>query len=192
MKISLLLLAAVVIAGPLAHAQNAAPQALPELQKLMNIDAKDAATQLALIQDMLLKLDVQSNLQLFLAQYGDRIQVDTVGFPSDRVQVIPGYVFSRRNAEKGKRYPGLVMVHGGFHDHLDTYYFQPIADAVARGYVVLFPEYRGSSGYGEVHYENSYGKTDVADVLSGADFWRNRPTSIRPGSESAATAVEAW
>jgi dipeptidyl aminopeptidase/acylaminoacyl peptidase len=62
------------------------------------------------------------------------------------------------------------MVHGGFHDHLDTYYFKPIADAVARGYIVLFPEYRGSSGYGEVHYENSYGKTDVADVLSGADF----------------------
>ncbi len=34
----------------------------------------------------------------------------------------------------------------------------------------LFPEYRGNSGYGEAHYENSYGRTDVADVLSAADF----------------------
>ena len=38
----------------------------------------------------------------------------------------------------------------------------------------MFPEYRGSSGYGEVHYENSYGKTDVADVLSAADFLSTR------------------
>ncbi len=167
---TLYFLSALVLACPLGSAQESVAKTLPELQSLTNIDAKDAATQLALIQDMLLKLDVQSNLQLFMQQYGDRVQVETVGYPSDRVLVIPGYVFSPRNAEKGKRHPGVVMVHGGFHDHLDTYYFKPIADAVARGYVVLFPEYRGSSGYGEVHYENSYGKTDVADVLSGADF----------------------
>lgn len=153
-----------------AWPQDTPAAVLPELQKLTNIDAKDAATQLALIQDMLLKLDLQSNLQLFIQQYGDRVQVETVGFRSDGVQVIPGYLFERRNLEKGKRYPGIVMVHGGFHDHFDTYFFAPIVEAVTRGYVVVFPEYRGSSGYGEVHYQNSYGKTDVADVLSAADF----------------------
>jgi dipeptidyl aminopeptidase/acylaminoacyl peptidase len=98
-----------------------------------------------------------------------------VTFRSDRVQAIPGYLFTKRNAEAGKRSPGLVLVHGGFHDHFDTYYAKPIAQAVERGFVVLFPEYRGSSGYGEVHYENSYGKTDVADVLSGADFLASQP-----------------
>jgi dipeptidyl aminopeptidase/acylaminoacyl peptidase len=154
----------------LLQAQDGAAAALPELQKLTNIDAKDTATRLALIQDMLLKQDVQSNLSLFLQLHGDRVRLDPVTFVSERVYAIPGYLFSRRNAEKGKRSPGLVMVHGGFHDHFDTYYFGPIVDAVERGYVVMFPEYRGSSGYGEVHYENSYGKTDVADVLAGADF----------------------
>jgi dipeptidyl aminopeptidase/acylaminoacyl peptidase len=169
MKQSIHLLFVLAATCPLAH-----PQALPELQNLTNIDARDAATRLQLIETMLLKLDVQSNLQLFHQQYGDRIQVETVAYRSDRVQVIPGYIFSLLNPEKGKRYPGVVMVHGGFHDHLDTYYFKPIADAVARGYVVLFPEYRGSSGYGEVHYENSYGKTDVTDVLAGAEFLKQQ------------------
>jgi dipeptidyl aminopeptidase/acylaminoacyl peptidase len=164
-----------VVVAVQALGQKASAPALPELQKLTNIDAKDVPTQLQLIQDYLLKLDVQSNLQLFTQEYGDRVRVETVGFQSDGVQVIPGYLFTRRNAERGKRSAGLVLVHGGFHDHFDTYYAKPIVEAVERGFVVLFPEYRGSSGYGEVHYENSYGKTDVADVLSGADFLAAQP-----------------
>ena len=159
----------------LASAQDTTPQGLPELQKLRNIDANDVATRLDLIQDMLLKQDVQSNLSLFRQQYGDRVRLEPVEYPSDRVQVIPGYLFTPIHLEKGKRCPGLVMVHGGFHDHFDTYYAKPIAEAVEHGYVVLFPEYRGSSGYGEVHYVNSYGKTDVTDVLAAADFLCTQP-----------------
>jgi len=155
------------------QASGSPAEALPALQKFTNMDAKDAATQLSLIQDMLLKLDVQSALQLFAQEYGDRVRLEPVGFRSD-LQVIPGYLFTPRNAEKGKRSPGVVMVHGGFHDHFDTYFFAPIAAAVAHGYVVLFPEYRGSSGYGEAHYQNSYGKTDVADVLAAAAFLKQQ------------------
>jgi len=34
----------------------------------------------------------------------------------------------------------------------------------------MFPEYRGSSGYGDVHFKNNYGTTDVLDVLASADY----------------------
>ncbi|MBV9084990.1 MAG: S9 family peptidase [Acidobacteriaceae bacterium] len=165
----------VAVFAAFCRGQTPAPQQLPELQKLLNIDAKDVATRLELIQEMLLKQDVQSNLSLFRQQYGERVKLEPVAYASERVQVIPGYLFSRRTIEAGKRYPALVMVHGGFHDHFDTYFFKPIAQAVEHGYIVLFPEYRGSSGYGEVHYENSYGKTDVADVLAGAAFLSKQP-----------------
>ena len=161
---------ALVAALGLVQAQEAPPATVPELQKLMNIDAKDTATRLGLIEQMLNKQDVQSTLLLFLAQYGDRVRVDSVQYGSDGLQLIPGYLFVPRNLAKGVRHPGIVMVHGGFHDHFDTYYFKPVAEAISHGYVVLFPEYRGSSAYGEVHYENSYGKTDVTDVLAAADF----------------------
>ena len=69
-----------------------------------------------------------------------------------------------------KRYPGLVIVHGAFHGHLDWRFFDLIKYAVSKGYVVMFPEYRGSSGYGDVRYKNNYGATDVADVLASADY----------------------
>ena len=69
---------------------------------------------------MLQKLDVQSNVQLFLQQYSGRVQFEPVQFVSDRVQVIPGYLFSPKTSPKGARHPGIVLVHGGFHDHLDT------------------------------------------------------------------------
>ena len=172
-RLSFVLLASNAAAALLLGQGTQVPS-LPELQKLMNIDAQDTATRLELLQHMLLKQDVQSNLILFNQQYGDRVRLDPVNYLSERVQVIPGYLFTKRNAGPGK-HPGLVVVHGGFHDHYDTYYAKPIVDAVERGYVVLFPEYRGSSGYGEVHYENSYGKTDVADVLAGAEYLSKQP-----------------
>src|SRR5260370_37572380 len=70
----------------------------------------------------------------------------------------------------GKKYPGILLLHGGFHEKLDWRFFAYIDAAVARGFVVLFPEYRGSRGYGENHYHNEYGVTDIEDVLAGADY----------------------
>ena len=146
------------------------PAVQPELQRLMNIDATDTATKLALMDDMLNKQDIQSNLLLFNSLYSDTVRLEMIQFKSDNTVAIPAYQFTSRKLDRAAKHPAVLMVHGGFHDHFDTYYFGPIAQAVEAGYVVLFPEYRGSSGYGEVHFENSYGTTDVADVLSGADY----------------------
>jgi len=67
-----------------------------------------------------------------------------------------------------------VIVHGGFHEKLDWRFFKLIDMAVSHGYAVIFPEYRGSTGYGETVYRNSYGVTDVADVLAAADYLAKR------------------
>jgi dipeptidyl aminopeptidase/acylaminoacyl peptidase len=46
---------------------------------------------------------------------------------------------------------------------------------VAEGYVVIFPEYRGSRGYGAEHYKaQDYGGKDVDDILAAADFLASR------------------
>ncbi len=34
----------------------------------------------------------------------------------------------------------------------------------------MFPEYRGSRGYGAEHYRNDYGVTDTADVIASGDY----------------------
>ena len=46
--------------------------------------------------------------------------------------------------------------------------FPFVKEAVERGYVVIAPDYRGSTGYGEAHYKAiDYGGKEVDDVDVG-------------------------
>jgi dipeptidyl aminopeptidase/acylaminoacyl peptidase len=146
-----------------------------ELTQFSNIDTKATGEQLTRVLQELYQEEVQTSIVAFQLQYGSRVHLRTVSFPSTELSVIPGYVFTPANMDKAKKYPGVVLVHGGFHDHFDTYMFNLIVAMVEHGYIVIFPEYRGSAGYGEIHYQNSYGTTDVADVLSSADFLAKQP-----------------
>jgi dipeptidyl aminopeptidase/acylaminoacyl peptidase len=79
--------------------------------------------------------------------------------------------------EKGRRYPLLLVVHGGpmgvFTESFDGNYGPyPIAAFAARGYAVLRPNPRGSSGYGrKFRYANygDWGGGDFRDIMSGVD-----------------------
>jgi len=72
--------------------------------------------------------------------------------------------------DKARKYPGLIVVHGGFHGRLDWRFFDLIDFAVEKGYVVMFPEYRSSAGYGDQTYKSNYGNTDIGDVLASAEY----------------------
>jgi dipeptidyl aminopeptidase/acylaminoacyl peptidase len=78
----------------------------------------------------------------------------------------PGYT-------SGKRYPFLVFPHGGPEAN-DEFGLDPMAKYIAgKGYVVLQPEYRGSTGYGAAHLAAIYqhfGDRAYRDVDSAADF----------------------
>jgi dipeptidyl aminopeptidase/acylaminoacyl peptidase len=135
----------------------------------VNQEASDTATRLELLQH-----DLQSQQQdvLFLTllrQYDGRMEIRRSLYPSGQA-LVPAYVFSPKPLDIARKYPGLVLVHGGFHGRLEWRWFDLIDRAVREGYVVIFPEYRGSSGYGEVHYKNDYGVTDVADVLASVEY----------------------
>jgi len=63
------------------------------------------------------------------------------------------YVFLPRDLDRGARAPLLVFSHGGVHSDFSTYYTHIVRELVAQGYVVVAPEYRGSTGYGKSHFE---------------------------------------
>ncbi len=87
---------------------------------------------------------------------------------------IPVYVFQPLELRGDRGHAALIWVHGGVHGDLDPEHYAPfIREAVERGYVVVAPEYRGSTGYGQEHYDAiDYGGYEVDDVLTAVDFIR--------------------
>jgi dipeptidyl aminopeptidase/acylaminoacyl peptidase len=77
------------------------------------------------------------------------------------------------NYEAGKRYPFLVLPHGGPEAN-DTLDFDLFSRFIAGfGYVVLQPQYRGSTGYGTDFLQAIYqhfGDRAYSDVDSATDF----------------------
>ena len=62
---------------------------------------------------------------------------------------IPAFVFRPFGDPEPSSRPAIVWVHEDIRGHLYEHYIPYIRDAIARGYVVIAPEYRGSIGYGE-------------------------------------------
>ena len=89
---------------------------------------------------------------------------------------IPAYLFQPLNRRGAKGHAAMVWVHGGVHGDWGTIYFPFVKEAIDRGYVVIAPEYRGSTGYGAEHYlAIDYGGKEVDDVASAVDYLRTLP-----------------
>jgi dipeptidyl aminopeptidase/acylaminoacyl peptidase len=87
---------------------------------------------------------------------------------------IPAYLFQPLAKRGAKRHAALIWVHGGVHGNWDQNYWPFVREAVARGYVVIAPEYRGSTGYGEAHHRAiDYGGYEVDDVMTAHAWLRD-------------------
>lgn len=81
------------------------------------------------------------------------------------------YVFIPKKINYDKKYPLLVFPHGGVHSNFSTYYTHIVRELTAQGYVVIAPEYRGSTGYGRDMYEKiDYGGLEVEDVFAARNY----------------------
>ena len=103
------------------------------------------------------------------------------------------YLFTPRADLGQRKLPLLVLPHGGVHADFTTYYAHIVRELIAQGYIVVAPEYRGSTGYGKGFYERiDYGGREVDDALAARD-WASTTTrgSTRIGSASSAGATAA-
>ncbi len=81
------------------------------------------------------------------------------------------YFFVPKNVDTGKKYPLIVLPHGGVHADFTTYYAHIVRELVGQGYVVVAPEYRGSTGYGKSMYESiDYGGLEVDDCYASRNY----------------------
>jgi dipeptidyl aminopeptidase/acylaminoacyl peptidase len=89
---------------------------------------------------------------------------------------IPAYLFQPLAKRSARGHAAMVWVHGGVHGDWSAIMFPFVREAVERGYVVIAPEYRGSTGYGPVHFNAiDYGGKEVDDVASAVDYLKTLP-----------------
>jgi dipeptidyl aminopeptidase/acylaminoacyl peptidase len=100
-------------------------------------------------------------------------EVQTVHWTSKDGTKLEGIATFPGNYRAGNRYPFLVLPHGG-PEYNDSANFDIFAKWIAGlGYVVLQPQYRGSTGYGSDFLAAIYqhfGDRAYADVDSATDF----------------------
>jgi dipeptidyl aminopeptidase/acylaminoacyl peptidase len=101
---------------------------------------------------------------------------EVVSWKSKDGTAIEGVLHKPSDFSAGRRYPLLVVIHGGPTSVSRTIPFSntayPVDVWVPRGVLVLEPNYRGSSGYGEKFRSlnvRNLGIGDAWDVLSGVD-----------------------
>jgi dipeptidyl aminopeptidase/acylaminoacyl peptidase len=134
--------------GDPQHSTNVAVEAAGELRKITH-DGDDDLSTVAL-----------GDVQVVHWTSKEGIQLEGIAtFP-------PGYV-------PGRKYPFLVFPHGGPESN-DPLRLDPLARLISgMGYVVLQPEYRGSTGYGTEFLSAIYqhfGDRAYRDVDSATDF----------------------
>ena len=87
-------------------------------------------------------------------------------------QTIEGLLYYPVEYREGERYPLIVSTHGGPASS-DKFGFSPDAQVYAgKGYAVLKPNYRGSTGYGDAflrEMSKGYFKQSHLDVMTGTD-----------------------
>jgi dipeptidyl aminopeptidase/acylaminoacyl peptidase len=79
------------------------------------------------------------------------------------------YTFVPKNRKPGEKLPALILPHGGVHADFTTYHAHLIREMVTQGYVVVAPDYRGSTGYGKGFWQLiDYGGREVDDIHAAA------------------------
>ncbi|HXR98636.1 MAG TPA: prolyl oligopeptidase family serine peptidase [Terriglobales bacterium] len=122
---------------------------------------------------------------LWHLELSDIADVDKVWIPSDapirmanptaqgagNPLLFHAYTFIPKKLAPDQKAPLLVYVHEGVHSSMDTSQAHIVRELVGLGYVIVAPEYRGSTGYGAgFESQIDYGGAEVVDVHSARDW----------------------
>lgn len=91
---------------------------------------------------------------------------------------IQGWYITPPNFDKSKKYPLILIIHGGPHSMYRNQFNYLWQQFASDGYVVLYTNPRGSTGYGSAFadiIDNDYpGMGDLSDLLAGVDHVTNK------------------
>ena len=100
------------------------------------------------------------------------VPAEEVWYPARDGRRIQGWTLKPPSFNPARKYPLIVSMHGGPHGMYGTTFMHDLQMYAARGYVVLYTNPRGSTGYGEEFgnlIQHKWPGDDLQDVLSGVD-----------------------
>ncbi len=107
----------------------------------------------------------------------DFIMPQHISYPSLDGNQVPALLYLPAgftvDADPSQLPPAVIVIHGGPNWLFQFLWYPLMTHLVSRGWVVLAPNYRGSTGYGrEWQLANRFdmGRGDVMDVVAGADY----------------------
>ena len=83
-----------------------------------------------------------------------------------------GWILKPPDFDPAQKYPMILQIHGGPHTQYGYGFFHEMQVQAANGYVVLFTNPRGSSGYGRdfsLAVRGDWGRVDSLDIMAGVD-----------------------
>lgn len=98
---------------------------------------------------------------------------EQIGYRSFDGREIEGWLLKPRGFDASLKYPLLVSIHGGPHSAYGNYFMHDLQVFAEHGYVVLYVNPRGSTGYGEkfaAMIQHKWPGDDITDVLAGVDY----------------------
>ncbi len=91
---------------------------------------------------------------------------------------IHGWLMKPPDFDPSKRYPAILMIHGGPHAMYGRVFFHEFQLHAAEGYIVAYTNPRGSVGYGEEFaraIKGDWGNRDFKDLMTVADYLASLP-----------------
>lgn len=105
----------------------------------------------------------------------DFLMPDEITYPGMDGTPIPALLFQPENA--GKNTPAAIVIHGGPSWHFQVEWYPFMIHLASRGWTVLAPNYRGSTGYGrawQLSNRFNLGGVDTDDVAAGVSYLLDR------------------
>ena len=160
-------------------------------------DDKDKDATIASLQAEIRRMQTQQGHQgqqirkdiddwMWFSRMADVAKVDKVRFTSPKPAkqsnttaqgygnplIMSAYTLTPLALKPPQKAPLIVMVHEGIHSSFDTVQnLRAARELIAEGYVIVAPEYRGSTGYGGGFYDQiDYGGAEIDDTYAARNW----------------------
>ena len=99
-------------------------------------------------------------------------ELEEIWYTSSGGARVQGWIVKPPGFDASRKYPLLMEIHGGPHGMYNVAFNPSFQNFAANGYVVIYTNPRGSTGYGSAFgnaIENAYPSVDYDDLIAGVD-----------------------